>query len=184
VDAEARDASGRVLVRDRADVPDARLDFCLGEPGRVSIPFTGAAGPVAVTLSDARWPLPAHLPARWGARGRAGLAGAFFRRRVPAPEGPPIFESFGATGATLVAVPLVPGRCYLAALASLRGETRLLRLDATVGEHSRRDNALDRPEGVAVSFCTESEDVARLVAEVRGNAVWVGLAVWPMGSAP
>jgi hypothetical protein len=81
-------------------------------------------------------------------------------------------------------VPLAPGRCYLAALATVRGETRHLRLGVTVGDRSRRDDALERPEGVAVSFCAEREDVARLAAEVRGNAVWWGLAVWPMGSAP
>ena len=56
-------------------------------------------------------------------------------------------------------------------------------LAAMVGDHSLRDDAIDRPEGVALSFCTGREDVARLDAEVRGNAVWWGLAVWPMGSA-
>jgi hypothetical protein len=183
VDAEARDASGRVLARDRADVPDARLDFCLGEPGKVTIPFSGAAGAVAVTVSDGRWPLPDHLPARWGARARAGLAGALFRRHAPAPQEPPIFASLGAQGSTVVPVPLAPGRCYLAALATLRGETRQIRLAALVGDHGLRDDAIDRPEGVALSFCTGSQDLARLDAEVRGNGVWWGLAVWPMGSA-
>ncbi len=182
VDAEARDASGKILARDRADVPDARLDFCLGEAGQVTVPFAGAAGAVAVTFSDARWPLPAHLPARWGPRARAGLAAALFRRRVPDPRGGPIFESLGAQGSTVLSMPIQPGRCYLAALAPVRGETRLLRIAATVGDHVARDDAAERPEGVALSFCARSEAAVRFDADVRGNAAWWALVVWPMGS--
>ena len=182
VDAEARDASGRLLARDHADVPDARLDFCLGEPGAVTIAYAGAAGPMPVTFSDARWPLPAHLPAAWGPRARAGFAAAFSRRRAPDPQGEPIFAALGAQGPTSIPFALLPGRCYLAAMAVVRGEVRSIRLGARIGDRVARDDAAERPEGVALSFCAEGETAARFDAEVRGTAPGWALAVWPMGA--
>jgi hypothetical protein len=184
VDAEARDAAGRLLARDRADVPDARLDFCLGEAGVVTVPFMGAAGAVAVTVSDARWPLPAHLPEGFGVRARAGFAAALFRRHAPAPLGAPIFETLGVQGPTAVALAIEPERCYLAAMALVRGEARSMRLSALVGDHVTRDDTAERLEGVALSFCAEGGTVAHFDADVRGNAPWWALVVWPMGGAP
>ncbi len=183
VDADARDATGKILARDRADVPDARLDFCLGVAAPVTVPFTGAAGAVPVTFSDARWPLPGHLPARWGSRARGGFAAALFRHRVPDPQGDPILVSLGAPGTTVVSLAIPPGRCYLASLAVIHGDARSIRLTATLGDHVARDDATGWTEGAALSFCAESEAVARFDAEVRGTGVWWALAVWPMGSA-
>jgi hypothetical protein len=182
IDAEARDAAGRLLARDAADVPDARLDFCLGEPSTVLIPFVGAAGAMPVTLSAARWPISARVPTRWGPRSRAGFAAALFKRRAPEPRTDPILESLGVQGQTSVPLEVVPGRCYLAALAPMRGEARSMRLTATVGDRVVRDETSERPEGVALSFCAERATVARFDADVRGNFAWWALAVWPMGS--
>jgi hypothetical protein len=182
IDAEARDAAARLLARDAADVPDARLDFCLGEPGAVTIPFVGAAGAMPVTLSAARWPISARVPTRWGSRARAGFAAALFKRRAPEPRAEPILESLGVQGQTSVPLEVVPGRCYLAALAPLRGEARSMRLSAAVGDRMVRDETSERPEGVALSFCAERSTVARFDADVRGNFAWWALAVWPMGS--
>ncbi len=183
VDAEAHDAAGRLLARDHADVPDARLDFCLGEAGAVTVAYVGAAGAVPVVLADARWPLPPHLPAAWGPRARAGFAAALSRRRAPDPRGEPIFEAQGAPGPTSIPFAVVPGRCYLAALAVLRGEVRSIRLDARVGDRVAHDAAAERPEGVALSFCAEGEAVARFDADVRGTQPGWALAIWPMGTA-
>jgi hypothetical protein len=182
VDAEARDASGKLLARDRADVPDARLDLCLGEAARITVPFAGAAGPMSVVLSDARWPVPARVPARWGPRARGGFAGALFRRHAPDPAEPAIFESLGVQGATAIPVEIQPGRCYLAALAVIRGEARSIRLSALVGDRVSRDDLNDRAEGAAISFCAEDAAVVRLDADVRGNSTWWSLVVWPMGA--
>jgi hypothetical protein len=183
VDAEAHDAAGRLLARDRADVPDARLDFCLGEAGAVTVPFMGAAGTVAVILSDARWPLPAHVPAHFGVRARGGFGSALFRRHAPAPPGEPIFETLGVQGPTAVSLAIEPDRCYLAAMALVRGEARSMRLSALVGDRVARDDTAERPEGVALSFCAQGETVARFDADVRGNAPWWALVVWPLGGA-
>lgn len=183
VDAEARDPTGKLLARDRADLPDARLDLCLGEAARITVPFAGAAGPVSVVLSDARWPAPARVPARWGARARGGHLGALFRRHAPDPPEPAIFESLGVQGTTSIPFEVQPGRCYLAALAMIRGEARSLRLSALLGDRVSRDDVNDRAEGVAVSFCAEDETVARLDVDARGNSAWWSLVVWPMGAA-
>jgi hypothetical protein len=183
VDAEVREPGGRLLARDRADVPDARLDFCVGETQPVSITFVGAAGALPVHLAHARWPLPAHVPASFGARARAGFAGALFRRHAPAPAGPPIFSSIGVQGPTSIPIEIQPGRCYLAAAALTRGEARTLRLSVTVGDRVARDDVQqERAEGAALAFCSESETTARLDVDVRGSAPWWALALWPMGS--
>ena len=86
LDAEAHVQEGaRLLARDRADVHDARLDFCLGEQTVVDVAFAGASGAAPVTVSDALWTTPSTVPARFGPRARAGFAGALIKRHAPAP---------------------------------------------------------------------------------------------------
>ncbi|WP_437730938.1 hypothetical protein [Sorangium sp. So ce1335] len=181
IDAEAREAgTARVLDRDRSDAPNARLDFCLGEPGVVEVPFLGAAGPVKVVLSDAQWPLPAYVPGHFGARARGNLAAALHRRHAPSPRAQPIAEAVGMQGDTLVPVQVEPGRCYFAAAALVRGELRALRISAALGDRAARDDAGERGEGAGVAFCSELEESAAVRVAARGNSpVWV-LAVWPM----
>ncbi|AUX45542.1 hypothetical protein SOCE26_070360 [Sorangium cellulosum] len=181
LDAEVREVgTGRLLDRDRSDAPDARLDFCLGEPATVEVPFLGGAGPVKVVLSDAMWPMPALVPGHFGARARGGLAAALRRRRAPEPRAQPIAEAVGAQGDTLVPVQVEPGRCYFAAAAAARGELRGLRLTAEIGDRAARDDAGERGEGAGVAFCSEIEESAAVRVSARGSApVWV-LAVWPM----
>lgn len=184
VDAEAHERdTGRVLARDRADIPDARLDFCVGEPTFVDVPFAGASGAVRVTLSDARWPLSQHLPARFGARARAGFASALMRRNAQAPREDPIAETLGVNGLTEVPIEVEPGRCYLAAMALIRGDARAMRLSARVGDRAPHDDVIDKPESASIAFCAEVETSVLLDVDARGNSAWWALAVWPMGSA-
>ncbi len=181
LDAEAREAgTGRLLGRDRSDAPDTRLDFCLGEPGVVEVPFLGAAGPVKVVLSDAQWPMPSHVPGYFGARARGNLAFALQRRRAPAPRAQAIVEAVGAQGDTLVPVQVEPGRCYFAAAALVRGEMRALRISVELGDRAARDDAGEHSEGAGVAFCSEIEESAAVRVSARGGSpVWV-LSVWPM----
>jgi hypothetical protein len=183
VDAEARDHGGHVLARDRAEVPDARLDVCVGEITPVAIPFAGVAGPVPVTLVHAAWPVPARVPSRWGPRARAGFASALARRRAPDPPEPAIVEAVGVQGLTSIPFAVQPDHCYLAALAMVRGETRLIRLSATTAGRTVRDDVTDHPESASVSFCADHDGVAHLDADLRGGAGTWALAVWPMGAA-
>ncbi|APR81025.1 Hypothetical protein A7982_06372 [Minicystis rosea] len=183
VDAEARDTSGRLLARDRSDLPDARLDLCVGEITPVNVLFAGTRGAVPVVLVRARWVIPARISTRWGARARAGLASALLRRHAPDPPDPAIIEALGIQGVTSIPFEVQPNRCYLAALAMVRGDARSIRLSATIGDRVMRDEALDHPESAAVSFCTDREGTARLEADVRANAGLWTVAVWPMGAA-
>jgi len=183
LDAEARImGSNKLLARDRAEVPDARLDFCLGESSRVSVPFTGASGAVEVALSAARWGLSPYLPVHWGARARAGFAAALSRRHAPTPKSAPILESLGVQGVTRVSLETEPGHCYLAAMGVIRGEVRGLRLLARIGEEIPHDEVVENAEGAAIAFCVEQEQRAQLEIDARGNGPWWALAVWNMGT--
>lgn len=181
LDAEAQEAqTGRQLDRDRGDAPDARLEVCLGEPTRIEVPFVGASGSTRVVLSDASWPMPSAVPAHYGARARAGFAAALRRRSAPAPRDLPFAEAMGVQGDTLVPIPVEPGRCYFAAVALVRGDTRSLRLLAEIGDRSLRDDATGRSEGAGIAFCSESDESASLRVAARGSSPWWALAVWPM----
>jgi hypothetical protein len=184
LDAEAHvQETGRLLARDRADVPDARLDFCLGEQTVVDVGFAGASGAAPVTVSDAQWTTPKTVPVRWGPRARAGFAGALNKRHASAPATDPLFETLGIQGVTSVPVAVTPGQCYLASVALVRGEARTIRMAATVGDRAPHDEALDRPEGAAIAFCAGTSRSAVIDVDVRGNGPWWALAVWGMGAA-
>jgi hypothetical protein len=184
LDAEAHaQEGGRLLARDRADVPDARLDFCLGEQTVVDVAFAGASGAAPVTVSDAQWTTPKTVPVRWGPRARAGFAGALNKRHAPAPIDDPLFETIGIQGVTSVPVAVAPGQCYLASVALIRGDARAIRLAATVGSRVPHDEALDRPEGAAIAFCAGTSRSAVIDVDVRGNGPWWALSVWGMGAA-
>jgi len=181
VDAEARDDDGRVLARDRSETPDARLDFCLGDTARITIVYGGAAGVVPVMVNDAVWPIAAGIPNHWGARVRGGFAQAFRRRNAPPPSASPIAEAMGSSGATMVPVAIEPGRCYFAAVGTLRGEARSIRISSTIGDRYLRDDVIDRPEGVGLAFCSEAETSARIEVDARGNGNYWVFALFPYG---
>lgn len=186
VDLEAHDAeTGRLLARDRSDAPDGRVELCLGEATNVEVGFEGAAGPVQVTLSAAMWPLPPTIPRTWGGRARGGLAMALRRRHAPAPTGEAAMQSLGVQGSTAVPIAVEPRRCYLAAMAIVRGEARSVRLGARLGDSGPRDESTgsDRPEGAAIAFCTTIERSVVLDVEARGTTPWWVLAVWPLGAS-
>lgn len=181
IDAEARESeSERLLARDRADMPDARLDFCVGEAGVVDVPFVGAAGAVNVMVSDARWPIPRTVPPHWGPRARGALAMALRKRAAPEPQSQPILETIGVQGDTSVPVAVEPGKCYLAGVGLVRGEARGVRVGVGLGSKVLRDETGERPESVAVAFCADLETSAVIKVEARGSAPWWALVVWPM----
>jgi hypothetical protein len=184
LDAEAHvQEGGRLLARDRADVPDARLDFCLGEQTTVDVAFAGASGASPVTVSDALFATPKTVSARWGPRARAGFAGALNKRHAPAPVDDALFETIGIQGVTQVPLSVTPGQCYLASVALIRGDARAIRLAATVGDRAPHDEALERPEGAAIAFCAGTARSAVIDVDVRGNGPWWALSVWGMGAA-
>jgi hypothetical protein len=185
LDAEMREsATERLLARDRSDAPDARLELCAGATLGADLVFAGAPGPVHVTMLDANFPLPRGAPTTWGARARAGMAGALFRHRVAAIESDPVEQRLGVAGLTSFPLFIEPGGCYLAALGVTRGEPRLLALSAKVDSRVAFDSSAGIAEGASVGFCSVDSEVVRFDVEVRGSAAsWV-LAVFELGSRP
>jgi hypothetical protein len=185
VDAELRDAtSERLLARDRSDSPDARMDLCVGTTSAIDLVFAGAPADAPVLLHDALFPLPLGLPGGWGARARAGLAAAMFRRKLPALASEPIDLKLGTTGVTPLRIPVEPGSCYVAAVAATAGDPRAIMITAKVDAKVAFDANGGLIDGSAVAFCSEVSDRATLEVEVRGvSAAWL-LAVWQVARRP
>lgn len=182
IDAEAHLAEvDRTLARDRGEATDAHLDFCVGEPSNIVVPFLGASGAATVWLVDAKSPLPPGLPSEWGPQARGDMAMALRRRHAPALPAEPIQTLMGVQGETLSPFEVEPGQCYLAVVALVRGDARSLRVTAEIGDRAPHDDLADRPEAAQVSFCATTEDRAALRVEAHGpQPWWVGL-VWRMG---
>ena len=185
LDAELRDSSTeRLLARDRSDAPDVRLDLCVGATTGVDLVFAGAPGPVHLTLLDAIFPLPKGAPTMWGARARAGVAAALFRRKARRSRYRAHRAASRRGGHHSIAIPIEPGGCYLGTVATMRGEPRSMTLSAKVDTRITYDATAGLADGAAVAFCSSGTDKAAFDVEVRGSAVaWV-LDVWRMGSRP
>lgn len=179
VDAEVRERGASTALRqDRSHAPDARLEFCVGEPTQVELRYLGAGPNARVMLVDAVWPLPSAARVAGDAAGRAAIAWALFRRHVPAPTDSPILRVRGGPGATVLPLELEAGACYLAAMALTRGRAGAAALSATVGGRTVRDQSTDPPQGATVTFCSHSERWARLQVELRAGFGWWLLGVW------
>jgi hypothetical protein len=183
LDAELRETtSERLVARDRSDAPDARLELCAGSSMGVDLVFAGAAGPVEVMFLDAVYPLPKGAPTIWGARARAAVSAALWRRKLPPIEDPPIEQRLGVAGLTSIPIPVEPGSCYVAAVGTIRGDPRSVTLTVKVDTRIAFDSNAGLVDGSAVAFCSGGSDRARIEAEIRGSAVaWV-LDVWRLGN--
>ncbi len=182
VDAEVRLLGTSESLRvDRAILPDARLDFCLGESGAVDLGYVGSGGPLPLTIVDALWPLPRGLPERWPSALRSEVAWAMFRRRAPQVIEPPVLEVLGGHGATRVPLELERGACYLAALGLDRPGSSA-RLMVRLGERQQHDDASLEERGAAVAFCSGGEERARAEIELRGAGGTFRLALWRLGT--
>jgi hypothetical protein len=183
LDAEARVGGGALLAGDRGRSAHARLDFCLGEGGRVEVFFDGAPGGDAITLVAARWPLPAELDASFGASVAGAMAHALRERRLHA-LGPPAFQALGLQGITGLTLGVEPGACYVAAVALAAGDAERLRLGVAAGAAAYYDDAPDPPYAAAVTFCAGPHDEsAQLAVDLRADsAAWLA-AWWRVGDA-
>ena len=185
LDAELRETTSERLVgRDRSDAPDARLELCAGSSMGVDLVFAGAPGAVEVLFLDSLYPLPKGAPAIWGARARAALSAALWRRKLPPIDDPPIEQRLGVAGMTSIPVSIEPGSCYVAAVGTIRGDPRSVTLTARVDTRIAFDSNAGLVDGSAVAFCSGGSEQARIETEVRGSAVaWV-LDVWRLGYRP
>ena len=184
LDAELRDNdTGAVLAQDRGETPDARVDACLAKPTEVSVRFVGAPPGGRVFVSDALFKLPEWVPDHWGARTTSTLVSLVRRRNVPAPKERPSNETLGVQGATVIAVDVEPDRCYLAAVALVRGISHGVRLVSFASARASTEESPPANDGASTVFCSEDRDVARLSIDIPGSSVWWVLEVWPLGGA-
>ncbi|MCC6526034.1 MAG: hypothetical protein IT373_25530 [Polyangiaceae bacterium] len=183
VDADVRRsaAGSEPFAADRSHAPDARLELCLGDADAVDLRFVGAYGAREVVLLDAVWSLPVGLPSGWSSELRGRVAGALFRRRMPAPDAPPLEEVQGGAGATLLPLELEPGRCYLATLGLLHGEMRGLRFAVRIGGRAYVDELDDATPAGALTYCSGTARRAKLEVELRSPASAWRVAFWSLG---
>jgi hypothetical protein len=180
VDAEVRsDEDEELLARDRTDDADARLELCVGKETATSVIFAGAPAGSDVTVTHARWRIPAHVPDLWGPEARARMARALLARHAPSPPADPVALYEGPYGLTPIPISIEPGACYLAVAAVTLGRARGLGLRAQVGASEARDERTSDDDAGLVAFCAHDQGRARIEVETRGTSgsAW-GLALF------
>ncbi|MCS6901862.1 MAG: hypothetical protein NZX77_19125 [Polyangiaceae bacterium] len=185
VDAELRDPrTGTILVRDRSDTADARLELCIAESTTLALSFRGAPARARVVVLLTRWPLPPALPMLWGPRTRAAMAFAIVRRGLSPPRSAPILSFTGLTGSTFLRPELAPGACYLLLLGLARGEARSLSIAGLLDGHILRDEGGSGKDGLVLAFCSQRATSIPLTIETRGGGHAWGAALWRLGTEP
>jgi hypothetical protein len=181
VDAELDWASGEVAASDKTESPDAALLACTAERELGVLAFAGGAPSGSVLVVSARTNLPASVPERWGI-GAARVARTLLERRIPAPSGSPTFESLGVSGLTVLPVELEPGRCYLAAVAALEGDIKVLALSAASDGPVSLGHVDETDSAAVVTFCAGRTLRGTLEIEAQGSSpIWIA-GLWPVGS--
>ena len=170
------------LAEDSGPSADAKLRLCVGAKQLAVVRFRGARVGTVVVLVHARRKLARGLPAFWGAEAQARIAFRLADLPRRPLEQPPLFQSLGVAGSTLVPLSLQARHCYIAAATTVRGKSAALALAVKNGAHRHQARGSARWPAAAVSFCTGNEPTTTLEVEVRGrNSMWVA-AVWSVGS--
>jgi hypothetical protein len=183
LDAELRDASDRLLARDRTDAPDAQLVVCVGESTHVTVAFAGSPAGAPVLLSHEAWGLPAHLPDVWGTDARGRMAHVLMSRHVVSLPSDPVQLGQGGYGITPVPLALEPGACYLAIVTPVKETARSVGLRVHIGAVDVADDRGVDQDGAAVGFCAGQRASALADVEARGTPLlgW-GLSLYRLQS--
>lgn len=183
VDLELRNTLDRILVRDRSESMDGRIESCVGERTPVALVFAGAPANADLTLIDSTWELPTGVPEEFGARLRASMSRSLLHRKVRALPPRPMFKSIGVGGSTSVPFEVEPASCYLVAVATYRGEPRIVQLNVRSGNSRTHDDGAITLESSVLSFCTSDNESAIATVDARGNSVAWAMYVWRTGDA-
>jgi hypothetical protein len=176
--------SSEVAVSDHGNSSDASALLCVAETQTVALRFVGAAPRTPVVLIRARWALPGGLPSHWGPHARAQAAAALRRAHAPTLVEPPVQQWLGVTGVTTLPVELIPGACYVAAVATVTGRPRTLGLASEVGRHYGRSQAAPEDSASTLSFCAATSERGQLEVQALGpGVVWVA-GIWQTGLVP
>lgn len=184
VDAELRDVvhHERVLARDRAETPDARLEACVGETSQVAVLFAGAPPKSQLVSTLGSWSLPAHLPLLWGPVVRSRMARIMFTRHIASPTDAPIYLGQGGAGTSPFPLSVEVGGCYVAVVALTHGTLRTLQVRTILGARESTDERGAAEEAALSAFCVAGHERARLEVHARGSGIGFGLALFRVGS--
>lgn len=167
---------------DRLESLDVELRACVVRHTSARLRFVGAKPGQPLAAVRARFPLPQDLSAHWGAEGAAALALALHEQQALPPSGVPVFDSLGSGGATVVHLDVIPGACYVAAVAPLREMTAPIVLAAQLGIEHRQNSSPAEGVGTAIAFCAPA--LERIPIEVESSpreSMWL-LGIWQVSS--
>ena len=178
LDAELRGPDeGRLLVRDRTDSADARLEQCVGEATPAVVAISGSAN-AKVTILHHTWDLPEHLPKQWGAHFPARIGTLLHARKLTLGGGRAIATIRGVSGRTHLVQPIRHGSCYLSVVASEGEPGRGLGLRAQVGGADFADERGVLDQAAAVTFCAGRHKQATFEVESRGSgSSWILMVI-------
>lgn len=158
---------------DRSEATDAVVLACVGEKSLATLTYRGAPPQSAVLLLAERYPLPEALPSGWTPDERARMSQVLWQHRSTRVLAP-VATARGVSGVTLMPFEVDPSGCYLAAIASVRGQNAGVALSAELGQRQAQNHGGPEGIGTVLGFCAGGEAVARLNAEVRGEgAAWL-----------
>lgn len=172
------EATPALAREDQSENSDAEISVCVGEPTPVKVGVSGAAFAEPVVLQHASFPLPPGLPERWGPVVRGRFAEAFFRRRFAGHPRPPVYETLGLAGRTLLPLGLEPQTCYALGVAAIQGNVKGLLVEVTPNDHEGAADSTAEEPGLVLAFCTGDDGYAQVRVEAAGvSTAWLA-AVW------
>lgn len=176
-------ATASLVGSERGDGLDAAMTLCAGDRTQVAFRFAGAPPESRVWIVTSRVPLPSGLLDEWGTGGKARMAAVLFRHGVRA-TAPPIDQALGVQGPTLMPMQVVPGGCYVAAVAGVQGQAFGMALAARAGGREVQNHGGPSGEGTLVSFCARAADTALIEVDSRGVGLTWLFAVWEASRLP
>lgn len=153
---------------DRSEATDAMVFACVGDKTIGTLSYRGATPQSSVTLLAEHYPLAEALPERWTADERARVSHVLWQHKSPRALAP-VATARGVSGVTLMPLELDPSGCYLAVIASVRGQNAGVALSVELGERQAQNHGGPEGLGTALAFCARGEPVARFNLEVRGD---------------
>jgi hypothetical protein len=173
-----RDSPRTILREDQSENPDASVSLCVAQETDVILDVLGAPPGEPVALLHARFPLPEGLPLRWGPVARERLAEALWDQHFAGVADPPIYESLGVTGMTVLPLQIEPNTCYVVSAGILRGLVKAFQLRLITAGGQASASASNERTSAAVAFCSGVEQGAQLQVEAFGASLAWLAAVW------
>lgn len=166
-----------------SETGDVSYELCNVRPLRLSVSLETAGAEAERKLALGHFPLPAGLPARFGAEVAERLLQALGGSQAPQRLGALVAASLGAQGRTSLPRSLLPRTCYVAAALPVHGALQTLSLGVRAGAFNAEASSSDARPTARVGFCTGKSGRVELDVEGRGLGLAWLLAVFQMAPA-